>query len=132
MSTSASLYFKIDSTISTKPRLHFDNDFQPSADRILPEYQNLTVGDKILMMPGMGFVVESIDEPRSIVSILEDGSTSWCLGLYPQDDGRTRLVSRWRPKFERSLATFFMTALAEPGTFIMEQKMLRVIRDRVE
>jgi hypothetical protein len=108
-----------------------DNDFQPSADRIVPEYQDLGVGDKILMMPEMGFVVQSIDEPNSIVSVLEDGSTSWCLALYP-DDGSTRLVSRWRPKFEKTPATFFMTMLSEPGTFIMEQKMLRTIRARVE
>ncbi|MDH3261801.1 MAG: hypothetical protein OEM84_12635 [Acidimicrobiia bacterium] len=109
-----------------------DNDFQASADRILPEYQNLKVGDKILMMPKMGFVVESVDQPHSIVSVLEDGSTSWCLGLYPIDGRGTRLVSRWRPKFEITPATLFLTALAEPGTFIMEQKMLRTIRDRVE
>jgi hypothetical protein len=92
----------------------------------------LQVGDKILMMPEMGFVVDSIDEPRSIVSVLEDGSTSWCLGLYPVDDGGTRLVSRWRPNFDVTLATVLLTALSEPGTFIMEQKMLRTIRDRVE
>lgn len=108
-----------------------DNDFRPSANRIVPEYQALEVGDKILMMPDMGFVVDSIDEPHSIVSVLEDGSTSWCLALYP-DDGSTRLVSRWRPKFEKTPATFLMTMLSEPGTFIMEQKMLRTIRDRVE
>jgi len=108
-----------------------DNDFQSSAARIIPDYQDLAVGDKILMMPEMGFVVESIDEPKSIVSILEDGSTSWCLALYPEG-AASRLVSRWRPKFEQTPATFFMTVLAEPGTFIMEQKMLRTIRDRVE
>ena len=109
-----------------------DNDFKPSADQILPEYQDLEVGDKILMMPGMGFVVHSINHERSIVSVLEDGSTSWCLAVYPDDSGVTRLVSRWRPKFDVTPATVMMTALAEPGTFIMEQKMLRTIRDRVE
>lgn len=108
-----------------------DNDFKPSADRIVSEFQDLEVGDKILMMPEMGFVVRSIDEPNSIVSVLEDGSTSWCLALY-REDSSTRLVSRWRPKFEKSPATFFMTMLSEPGTFIMEQKMLRTIRDRAE
>ena len=108
-----------------------DNDFQSSAARIIPGYQDLAVGDKILMMPEMGFVVESIEEPKSIVSVLEDGSTSWCLALYPEG-GSSRLVSRWRPKFEKTPATFFMTVLSEPGTFIMEQKMLRTIRDRVE
>ena len=109
-----------------------DNDFRASADRVVPELQDLQVGDRILMMPGMGFVVRSIDEPRAIVSLLEDGSTSWCLGLSPQGDGTTRLVSRWRPHFERSLATWLMLLLVEPGTFVMEQKMLRTLRDRVE
>jgi hypothetical protein len=109
-----------------------DNDFKPSADRILPEFQELGVGDRILMMPSMGFEVRAVDEPRSIVSMLEDGSTSWCLALDPSDDGTTRLLSRWRPAFKRSVATFFMLLLVEPGTFIMEQKMLRTIRDRVE
>jgi hypothetical protein len=109
-----------------------DNDFQPSAHLILPQHQDLEPGDRILMMPEMGFVVNQIDQPRSIVSVLEDGSTSWCLGLYPTNEGSTRLVSRWRPKFDKTPATFFLTMLSEPGTFIMEQKMLRTIRDRVE
>ena len=109
-----------------------DNDFAPSANRIIPEYQNLGTGDKILMMPGMGFEVVSVDPPQSIVSVLEDGSTSWCLALHPMEGGGTRLVSRWRPKFDITPATMLMIALSEPGTFIMEQKMLRTIRDRVE
>ena len=109
-----------------------DNDFHPSANEILSEHQDLAPGDHILMMPTTGFIVDSVDAPRSIVSMLEDGSTSWCLALYPHDGRGTRLVSRWRPKFEMTLATFFLTVLSEPGTFIMEQKMLRSIRDRVE
>lgn len=109
-----------------------DNDFKPSADRIVPELQHLEPGDRILMMPEMGFVVKEVEEPHSIVSVLDDGSTSWSLGLYPDNGHGTRLVSRWRPKFERTPATMFMTALSDPGAFIMEQKMLRSIRDRVE
>ena len=109
-----------------------DNDFKPSADRIIPEHQNLAVGDEILMMPEMGFVVRAIDRPRSIVSELADGSTSLVPRPLSLDGGGTRLVSRWRPNFEITPATFFMIALSEPGAFIMEQKMLRSIRDRAE
>ena len=109
-----------------------DNDFKPSADRIVPQFQELEAGDRILMMPSMGFEVKAVDEPHSIVSLLEYGSTSWCLALYPSADGTTRLVSRWRPRFERSVAGFFMNLLVEPGAFVMEQKMLRTIRDRAE
>ena len=110
-----------------------DNDGYPSADRIVPEYQTLKVSDKILMMPDMGFEVLAIDPMRSIVSMLEDGTTSWCLGLYPEDGNRTRLVSRWRPKWGKiTPGSAFLIALSDPGSFIMEQKMLRGIRDRAE
>ncbi len=109
-----------------------DNDGRPSANRILPEFQTLEVGDQILMMPGMGFTVTAIDPGRSIVSILEDG-TSWCLAVYPLERGASRLVSRWRPKWGKvTPAEAFFIALADPGTFIMEQKMLRVIKQRAE
>ena len=82
-------------------------------------------------MPTMGFVVREVDRWRHIVSLLDDGSTSWCLGLYPDGDG-VRLVSRWRPMIDRSPAGIAMAAVVEPGTFIMEQKMLRTIKQRVE
>jgi hypothetical protein len=110
-----------------------DNDMQPSADQIIPEYQALEVGDRILMMPDMGFTVTSVDPGRSIVSLLEDGTTSWCLGLYSEDGTGTRLVSRWRPKWGKiTPASALLIALSDPGSFIMEQKMLRGIRDRAE
>ncbi len=110
-----------------------DNDGRPSADRILPEFQTLEVGDQILMMPELGFTVTSIAPGRAIVSVLSDDSTSWCLALYPLEGGGTRLVSRWRPKWGKlTPADAFFVALSDPGTFIMEQKMLRAIRDRAE
>jgi hypothetical protein len=110
-----------------------DNDGRPSADEIMPEYQNLEVGDEILMTLDLGFTVVAIEPERAIVSMLADGTTSWCLGLYAGEDGGTRLVSRWRPKPEKvSLAAAFFVALSDPGSFLMEQKMLRGIRDRAE
>lgn len=73
----------------------------------------------------------ALDENRSIVSVLDAGSTIWCLGLYPSPAGHIRLVRRWRPKLDMSSVTFFLTMLTEPGTFIMELKMLRSICDRI-
>lgn len=84
------------------------------------------------MLPETGFVADSIDEPRSIVSVVEDGSTSWYGGLYPANHRGTRLVSRWRPKSDTTPSPVFLMALSEPGTFIMERKVLRTIADRVE
>lgn len=108
-----------------------DNDFHESAAEIIPEHQHLDAGDRILMMPTMGFVVDEVVAHHAIVSVLEDDSTSWCLAVYPDESG-SRLVSRWRPKDARSVAERASRVVIEPGTFIMEQKMLRTIRDRVE
>jgi hypothetical protein len=110
-----------------------DNDGEPSAGEILPEFQNLEPGDRILMMPTMGFEVKAVDPPASIVSILEDGSTSWALHLVPDEGNGTRLLSRWRPQRQKlTPATAVFAAITGPGSFIMEQKMLRGIRDRAE
>lgn len=110
-----------------------DNDGHPSADVLMPEYSTIEVGDVILMMSDMGFTVMSVDPGQFIVSLLQDGTTSWCLGVYGQAGGGTRLVTRWRPKWGKiTVANAFMIALSDPGSFIMEQKMLRGIRDRAE
>jgi hypothetical protein len=41
-----------------------DNDGQPSADRILPELQQLQVGDQVLMVPEMGPRIREIQPNR--------------------------------------------------------------------
>jgi hypothetical protein len=109
-----------------------DNDGVPSAAQVLPDLQDLQVGDEILMAPGMGPAVKAIDPERSIVSGDGQGTSSWCLGLYPVEGGGTRLISRWRAAWKITPAGAFFIALSDPGAFIMEQKMLREIRDRVE
>jgi hypothetical protein len=105
-----------------------DNDGRPSVDRIDPSLQWLSVGDRIEMMPGMGPVVREIEPNHHIVS---GGETdSWCLMVEPVAEGRTRLISRWRQDWPRTGATRVWIAIVDPGAFLMEQKMLRTIRDR--
>jgi hypothetical protein len=106
-----------------------DNDGRPSVARIEPELQRLRVGDRIEMLPGMGPVVQEIRPGHHIVSAGE--TDSWCLLLEPTADG-TRLISRWRQDWQKRLPTFVWIALADPGAFVMEQKMLRTIRDLAE
>jgi hypothetical protein len=107
-----------------------DNDGLPSADRIVPELQDLGVGDRVLMAPEMGPTVRMIDPNRHLLCAGEQDS--WCLGLYPVGDGRTRLVSRWRERWPRTPATIFWLLISEPGSFIMERKMLLGIKARAE
>ena len=79
-----------------------DNDGQPSADHILPELQQLQVGDQILMLPDMGPRVREVEPNRYLVD--------WPL----------------------TPATAFWILLSDPGAFIMERKMLKGIRSRAE
>jgi hypothetical protein len=104
-----------------------DNDGRPSVDRIDPALQDLAVGDRIEMMPGFGPVVAEIVPGHHIVAAGE--TDSWCLQVEPTGDGRSRLISRWRQDWPRSFATSIWRMLADPGSFVMEQRMLRRIRD---
>jgi hypothetical protein len=107
-----------------------DNDGKPSMDRIDSALQRLAVGDRIEMLPGMGPVVREIVPNHHIVSGGE--KDSWCLLVEPTPDDRTRLISRWRQEWPRSAGTYVWIALSDPGAFLMEQKMLRRIRNLAE
>jgi hypothetical protein len=107
-----------------------DNDGKPSIERIDPSLQGLAVGDRIEMLPGFGPVVREIVPNHHIVS---GGETdSWCLLVEPTPEGLTRLISRWKQDWPKSAGTYVWMTLADPGAFLMEQKMLRRIRDLAE
>jgi len=107
-----------------------DNDGQPSADRIIPELQQLQVGDQILMLPGMGPRVREVEPNRSFAAGDQKAGV-WCLALYPAQGG-CRLVSRWRVDWPLAPAAAFWILLSDPGAFIMERKMLKGIRSRAK
>jgi len=107
-----------------------DNDGKPSAEGIDPALQRLAVGDRIEMLPGFGLVVREIVPNHHIVCGGE--MDSWCLLVASTPDGRTRLISRWRQDWPKSAGTYVWLALSDPGAFLMEQKMLRRIRDLAE
>lgn len=108
-----------------------DNDWKPSARRILPELQDLGLGDRIDMVPGFGPEVVEIAPPRYLVAGDPESGT-WCLALYRTATG-SRLVSRWRQAWKPDgLASRFFVALAGPGAFIMERRMLLGIKERAE
>ncbi|MDP9330388.1 MAG: hypothetical protein M3P11_07120 [Actinomycetota bacterium] len=107
-----------------------DNDGKPSVERIDPSLQQLAVGDRIEMLPGLGPVVGEIASNHYIVSSGE--TDSWCLLVEPTPEHRTRLISRWKQDWPKSAGTYIWIALSDPGAFLMEQKMLRRIRDLAE
>ena len=108
-----------------------DNDGRPSAHHIVPELQQLRIEDRIEMLPGFGPEILELEANRYFVAGDGEGGT-WCLAVYPQKGG-SRLVSRWRQAWKTGgLAAKFFILFADPGAFIMEQKMLRGIKKRAE
>jgi hypothetical protein len=121
-----------------------------SADRILPELQQLKVGDTIPMVPnGFGPEVAILEPDRALVlygdsrvpgssaaPTMKPGdyiSVSWGFYLEPLEEGTTRLIERFRLDYNPNvLNTILNRGMLEPGSFVMEQKMLRGIKERAE
>ena len=106
----------------------------PSAERILPEFQRLEVGDVIPVGRGGGFPVKALEPFRALVLGGEtDGfHWTWQFGLYPVDERRTRLVSRNRARLPRTVGSTLFMCVLEPAAFIMTRKMLLGLKRRAE
>ena len=104
-----------------------------SADRIHQEWQNLGVGDVLRSRkdrPGMR--VEMLDPQRALSNRSEAGDWVWTFVLVPED-GRTRLISRNRIAMQGAAAGQRLGMLVlEPGSLVMERKMLLGIKQRAE
>ncbi len=104
-----------------------------SADRILPEFQRLDVGNTLgLNKKGEGIVVRRVEPERFLVLQWVPAKSTWTLGLYAEGEGRTRLVSRNRLRGSGPLFWLGMIGFMEPGSLVMERKMLMGIKERAE
>ncbi|MGZ8782373.1 MAG: SRPBCC family protein [Gaiellaceae bacterium] len=100
-----------------------------SADRVLPEFQHPQVGDTL----GYGknrMRFERVEPGRVLVTRSEDGNWVWSFVL-DEHDGKTRLISRNRFRLPSLTARIGMIPM-EPGSLVMERKMLRGIKQRAE
>jgi hypothetical protein len=106
----------------------------PSADRLLPEWQHLKVGDEIPIGRGGGFPVKAIEPYRSLVlgGHAQEVDWSWELALVPSGAGRTRLLSRNRLSMPEGRRAGLTMLVMEPAAFLMTRKMLLGIKRRVE
>jgi hypothetical protein len=105
-----------------------------SADTILPQYQDLQVGDaQRLGQRGPLLRVAVLEPERSLVLRSDDGNWVWAFSLVPEEAG-TRLISRNRIAAPGAPlpVRLFNTLVMEPGSLIMERKMLLGIKHRAE
>jgi hypothetical protein len=107
---------------------------RPSADRILPEFQHLDVGDEIPVGRGGGFPVTAIEPGRELVLSGSGDRFQWVwqFGLYPIDGMRTRLVSRNAVRVPDTAASRLVMRVIEPAAFLMTRRMLVGLRRRAE
>jgi hypothetical protein len=106
-----------------------------TADRVLPEFQNLAVGDPICMARDSCAGHVTLVEPNRWLSwraSADDGTAVWnfTFGLFPDGAGRTRLVVR--ESFGRSALPPAVLRVIEIPDVVMEQKALATIKIRAE
>jgi hypothetical protein len=100
-----------------------------STDRVLPEFQQPHLGDTVDFGASQ-MRVDRVEAGRVLAWHSPDGKWVWTFVLEPRDGG-TRLISRNR--FRLSTFAARMGALPmEPGSLVMERKMLRGIKQRAE
>jgi hypothetical protein len=115
-----------------------DNLGRPSATTIVPDLQDLKVGQWIPMSPSStstdktAFRVDSFDVESWMLWAKPDSTWSW--RLTPTTSGGTRLVTRIHAIYDWShpLPTTLGVVLMEFGDFAMMRRMLRGIKTRAE
>ncbi len=106
-----------------------------SVDEILPQFQNRKLGDvERLGKNGPRLRVDILDPEQAMVLHSEDGNWVWAFCLYPSGPDRTRLVSRNRIVTPGAgwLRRAVGILVLEPGSLVMERKMLLGIKSRAE
>ena len=100
-----------------------------SVDRVLPEFQHPEVGETI----GFGsnrMRLARVEHERVFAWRSEDSNWIWTFVL-DEHDGTTRLISRNRFRLPTVVARLGMLPM-EPGSLVMERKMLLGIKERAE
>lgn len=109
-----------------------------NADRILPEFQQLEVGDPLAVEPQDDYVmqVKVLEANRAMVlggsTPAPWGEATWAMGLYPLDEHSTRLVSRCRTRFNSTRDMLLILSFLDIGQLIMERKWLWGVKERAE
>ena len=106
---------------------------RPSASGILPEFQNLAVGDRIEW--GREYLTVAALEPNRALVLSYDGHGMewvWQFGLYPLDRQQTRLVSRGAERTPNTATFWLLMRVMEPASFVMTTKMLLNLKTRAE
>ena len=110
-----------------------------SADRIVPEWQDVKVGDQVKLHPEVGLGVAVVEPGRALVlgggvpmgAVPPPYDFTWAFVLREEPEGTTRLLVRERYAYTQRWAPL-LVELVVVVAFMMSQRMLRGVRDRAE
>jgi hypothetical protein len=105
----------------------------PSADRILPQYQDFQVGDPVPISPVSTLIFHAIEPYQYIVWTGKDKAGAFTWALYPVDEAHTRLVSRiqWSHHWSEP-GRLALDVFTEFTDHLAVRKILQGVKDRVE
>jgi ketosteroid isomerase-like protein len=111
-----------------------DNGGVRSADRIIPEFQHVDVGDILPWTPTAddGFIVRAVEPERALVLGEETGSFSWTFVLEPIDQTSTRLLTRARAWYKTFASRLMIGLVFHPIHFGMQRRQLLNLKRRAE
>ena len=111
-----------------------DNGGVPSAARIVPEFQQVQVGDVFPMTPKAQdrFVVRIVEAERALVLGDDAGEMSWAFVLEPVDETSTRLITRSRGATDRFALGLMLKIVWHPLDFGMQRRQLLNLKRLVE
>ena len=110
-----------------------------NADRIVPEWQQITVGAEVRLAPEVRLRVAALEPGRALVlrgsvpmgQVAPPYEFTWAFVLVPQPDDTTRLVVRERYRYTHRWAAMIVQP-AQLVSCFMSPKMLRGIKTRAE
>jgi hypothetical protein len=113
-----------------------DNAGLRSADRIIPELQNLAIGDVLPARPlgDEGFEVLRMVQGRALVlgGASPRWTGTWAFVLEPLGPNKTRLVTRYRAAYPPSRRMSLLVPALAALHAVMERKQLRTIKHHAE
>jgi hypothetical protein len=110
-----------------------------SAARVVPEWQDIKLGQQVKLHPEVGLEVAVVEPGRALVlrggvpmgAVPPPYDTTWAFVVREQPGGTTRLLVRERYTYTQRWAPMLVEPVAVVA-FVMSQRMLRGIRDRAE
>jgi len=105
-----------------------------SADRIIPAFQHVEVGDILPWKPTAddGFIVRGVEPERALVLGEETGSFTWFLVLEPIDEKSTRLRTRGRGWYKTLASRLMIELVFDPIRFGIQRRQLLNLKRRPE